>query len=100
MKIAQLILLVWMLLVGQNVMARNMNPRDFLGIELCSGEFIELNSLQLKTNVLKSLKKRENIEIMGRVFYPEEITKLIKRGLTNKGIIERSLRNPNQGDYL
>jgi hypothetical protein len=76
--------------------AVGIKARDLSAIKLTSGEIIANLSLQESTKVLKSLDQEANIEIRARVIYPEEVSQLIARKLTNARLTEKK---PNPQDY-
>ena len=76
--------------------ASNIKPSDLFGIKVSTGEVIRNLNLIESANVLKSLKEGENIEIREKVFYPEQVTKLILGKLTKVKFTERK---PNPQDY-
>lgn len=76
--------------------ATGIKARDLTAIKLTSGEIISKLSLQESTKVLKSLDQEKNIEIRARVIYPEEVSQLIVRKLTNARLTEKK---PNPQDY-
>lgn len=76
--------------------AASIKASDLTAIKLKSNEIIRNLSLQESTKVLKSLDKDENIEIRHRVIYPEEVSQLITRKLTNS---RNSGKKPNPEDY-
>jgi hypothetical protein len=72
------------------------SARNLTAIKLQSGEIIGNLSLQESTKVLKSLDQEENIEIRKRVIYPEEVSQLIVRKLTDARLTGK---RPNPQDY-
>jgi|GEM_PF-742105 len=91
-----LIALVFCFLTLSVQAATGIKPQDLTAIKLSSGEIISKLSLQESTKVLKSLDQEKNIEIRARVIYPEEVSQLIVRKLTNVRLTEKK---PNPQDY-
>jgi hypothetical protein len=94
-----------LILFASNLWATQDLKNSYGHIILNSGEKISFKSLQDRTNVLKSLREGENIELFGNIYYPEEIS-MVKNGkLTIKMKPERKphqddyCKRPNQEDY-
>lgn len=91
-----LIAIVFCFLALSTQAATGIKARDLTALKLTSGEIISNLSLQESTKVLKSLDRESNIEIRARVIYPEEVSQLIVRKLTNVRLTEKK---PNPQDY-
>jgi hypothetical protein len=84
------------LILSLSAFANSVKPADLVGIRLTSKEVIKNLTLLESTKVLNSLDKDQNIEIRNRVIYPEEVSQLITRKLTNS---LKSGKKPNPNDY-
>lgn len=83
-------------IIINSAFAASIRPENLVAIKLKSREMIKNLSLEESTKVLKSLDLDENIEIRDRIIYPEEVSQLVTRSLTNG---RNSGKRPNQNDY-
>ncbi len=91
-----LVILVMSLVFSFAANAHAIKASELLAIKLSSNEVIANLSIQESAKVLKSLDNDQNIEIRSRVIYPEEVSQLITRKLTNG---RNSGKRPNPNDY-
>lgn len=91
-----LIALILLVVLSFSASASSIKASDLVAIKLTSNEVLKNLSLQESTKVLKSLDNDQNIEIRSRVIYPEEVSQLITRKLTNS---RNSGKKPNPNDY-
>ncbi len=91
-----LVLFCLLFSIHLNLFAGTVKAQDLIGIKLKSGEVILDLKLKESVNLLKSLENEENIELRDRIIYPEEVSQLITRKLTNG---RNSGKRPNPQDY-
>lgn len=92
------LLLICMSLITLSAQAENTEyPSEIIGLKMHSGEIISNLSLHESSKVLESLETSSNIEIREKIIYPEEVSQVLRRDLTNLPIIAK---RPNQSDYL
>lgn len=91
-----LIAVLFFLLTLTSYASEGIQARNLSAIKLTSGEIISHLSLQESTNVLKSLKIEEKIEIRNRIIYFDEVSQLIVSKLTKVKLAEKK---PNPQDY-